>query len=109
VVNRATPTGASAGGAARVGAVTTPFTQDEIKRYSRHLIMPEVGMEGQRRLKNASVLAIGAGGLGSPLAMYLTAAGVGQSSSRTCSGRSSTRRRTSAGRSSSQPATGCTR
>ncbi len=50
---------------------------EEIKRYSRHLIMPEVGMEGQRRLKAGSVLCIGAGGLGSPAAMYLAAAGVG--------------------------------
>jgi sulfur-carrier protein adenylyltransferase/sulfurtransferase len=50
---------------------------DEIKRYSRHLIMPEVGMEGQRRLKAGKVLCIGAGGLGSPAAMYLAAAGVG--------------------------------
>jgi len=53
------------------------LTNDEIKRYSRHLIMPEVGMDGQRRLKAASVLCIGAGGLGSPVAMYLAAAGVG--------------------------------
>jgi len=53
------------------------LTNDEIKRYSRHLIMPEVGMEGQRRLKAGSVLCIGAGGLGSPAAMYLAAAGVG--------------------------------
>src|SRR6266513_998869 len=53
------------------------LTNDEIKRYSRHLIMPEVGMEGQRKLKAASVLCIGAGGLGSPVAMYLAAAGVG--------------------------------
>jgi molybdopterin/thiamine biosynthesis adenylyltransferase/rhodanese-related sulfurtransferase/molybdopterin converting factor small subunit len=51
---------------------------DEIKRYSRHLIMPEVGMDGQRRLKAGSVLCIGAGGLGSPAAMYLAAAGVGR-------------------------------
>jgi adenylyltransferase/sulfurtransferase len=55
----------------------SPFTQEEIKRYSRHLIMPEVGMEGQRKLKNASVLCVGAGGLGAPLTMYLAAAGVG--------------------------------
>ena len=53
------------------------LTNDEIKRYSRHLIMPEVGMEGQRKLKAAKVLCIGAGGLGSPVAMYLAAAGVG--------------------------------
>src|SRR5829696_5845124 len=50
----------------------------EIKRYSRHLIMPEVGLEGQRKLKAASVLCIGAGGLGSPAAMYLAAAGIGK-------------------------------
>jgi sulfur-carrier protein adenylyltransferase/sulfurtransferase len=54
------------------------LNKEEIARYSRHLIMPEVGMEGQRRLKAASVLLIGAGGLGSPLGLYLTAAGVGR-------------------------------
>jgi adenylyltransferase/sulfurtransferase len=51
---------------------------EEIKRYSRHLIMPEVGMDGQKKLKAGSVLCIGAGGLGSPAAMYLAAAGVGR-------------------------------
>ena len=57
---------------------TAALSNDEILRYSRHLIMPEVGMQGQLRLKQAKVLLIGAGGLGSPLALYLAAAGVGK-------------------------------
>jgi sulfur-carrier protein adenylyltransferase/sulfurtransferase len=55
-----------------------PLTQDELFRYSRHLILPDVGLQGQRRLKAASVLCVGAGGLGSPLSLYLAAAGVGR-------------------------------
>src|SRR3989337_2057571 len=54
----------------------TKLQDDQMIRYSRHLIMPEVGMDGQRQLKAGSVLCIGAGGLGSPAAMYLAAAGI---------------------------------
>ena len=61
------------------GVATRPeLNAEEIKRYSRHLIMPEVGVDGQKKLKAGSVLCIGAGGLGSPAAMYLAAAGVGR-------------------------------
>src|ERR1035437_7794881 len=54
------------------------LNNDEIRRYSRHLILPEVGLSGQKKIKATSVLCIGAGGLGSPIAMYLAAAGIGK-------------------------------
>src|SRR5690242_14660057 len=54
------------------------LSNDEILRYSRHLIMPEVGMDGQLKLKQAKVLMVGTGGLGAPLGLYLSAAGIGR-------------------------------
>lgn len=70
-----------AGGKIDTEEVISPdgeFTKEEIERYSRHLIMPEFSIEGQKKLKHASVLLIGMGGLGSPLALYLAAAGIGR-------------------------------
>jgi len=54
------------------------LSHQQILRYSRHLLMPEVGLQGQLKLKNSSVLVIGTGGLGSPVALYLAAAGIGR-------------------------------
>jgi len=70
----APPSNSSAG----VAAPPVSLSKEEILRYSRHLIMPEVGMEGQLKLKQAKVLMVGAGGLGAPLGLYLAAAGVGR-------------------------------
>jgi molybdopterin/thiamine biosynthesis adenylyltransferase/rhodanese-related sulfurtransferase/molybdopterin converting factor small subunit len=67
-----------AGGSAGVAAPPVTLSKEEILRYSRHLIMPEVGMDGQLKLKNAKVALIGTGGLGAPLGMYLAAAGIGR-------------------------------
>src|SRR5882672_3306944 len=61
-----------------VAAPPVTLNKDEILRYSRHLILPEVGMEGQLKLKNAKVLMVGAGGLGAPLGLYLAASGIGR-------------------------------
>ena len=62
----------------QVASRNIDLSKEEVERYSRHLIMPQVGMAGQKKLKASSVLLIGAGGLGSPLAMYLAAAGIGR-------------------------------
>lgn len=67
-----------AGGSAGVASPPVSLDKDEVLRYSRHLIMPEVGMEGQLKLKQAKVLLVGTGGLGAPLGLYLAAAGVGR-------------------------------
>src|SRR5438046_8044049 len=61
-----------------VSSTIMQLSNDEIRRYSRHLILPEVGLAGQKKIKATSVLCIGAGGLGSPIAMYLAAAGIGK-------------------------------
>src|SRR5947208_6511275 len=61
-----------------VRAERLTLSPQEVARYSRHLIMPEVALEGQKRLRAASILLIGAGGLGSPLGLYLAAAGIGR-------------------------------
>ncbi len=67
-----------AGGSPAVAEAAVALNKDEVLRYSRHLILPEVGMEGQLKLKQAKVALIGAGGLGAPLGLYLAAAGVGR-------------------------------
>ena len=64
--------------APQTSKAVTSLSKQEVLRYSRHLIMPEVGMEGQLKLKQAKVLCIGTGGLGAPLGLYLAAAGVGR-------------------------------
>ena len=67
-----------AGGSLDTDTSSTELSREEITRYSRHLILPEVGMDGQKKLKQASILLVGTGGLGAPLGLYLAAAGVGK-------------------------------
>lgn len=67
-----------AGGATAIAEAAPALSNEEVARYSRHLLLPEVGMDGQTKLKQASVAMIGAGGLGAPLGLYLAAAGVGR-------------------------------
>ena len=62
----------------------THFSKDELARYNRHIIIPDFGIEAQRKLKEAKVLVIGSGGLGSPLLLYLAAAGVGKIGRASC-------------------------